>query len=317
MDVTFLGTSSGTPTRERNVTSAALRFDDGRVWIVDCGEATQHQLLETDIRPGRIERIFLTHLHGDHCYGLPGLLASLAVHGRSEPVTVVGPPGVAEWIAVTQRISDLNLGYAISVIELSGRQELAAENGWTITAVPIPHRVVCWGYRFAEPVRPGHLDGAAARAAGVSGPDLGRLAAGESIQLADGRTVEPGPLIGPDRPGRVVAIFGDTSGADPADPAWHGCDLIVHECTYAADKQANAAQWGHATTASLAAFAAAVRPAALALTHFSSRYTAPGAAVTVADLVAEVAERCPGVPLHAADDFVRLPLPPRTPDTHA
>ena len=106
MKITFLGTSSGTPTRTRNVTAQIISFDNGALWLLDCGEASQHQLMRAGLRAGRIERILITHLHGDHCYGLPGMLACMAIHGRSETVQIVGPVGLRELIETVLRLSD-------------------------------------------------------------------------------------------------------------------------------------------------------------------------------------------------------------------
>ena len=112
MDLICLGTGSGTPSRTRNVSGYALRFDDGAVWIFDCGEGTQQQILQSEIKPGRIDRILISHAHGDHCYGLPGLLAAIAVHDRGQqPVEIVGPRGTSDWIRQTLRYSSMHLPF--------------------------------------------------------------------------------------------------------------------------------------------------------------------------------------------------------------
>ena len=313
MELTFLGTSSGTPTRTRNVSGAALRFDDGAVWIVDCGEGTQHRLLETTLRPGRIEAILLTHLHGDHCYGLPGLMASLAVHDRSEPVVVAGPPGVAEWLAVTRRVSDLKLGYRYRVVEYApeGPLDLGLERA-AVHVLPLVHRVPSHAFLITEPDRRGRLDPARAAALGIpDGPLLGRLAAGERVTLADGRVVEPAEVVGPPRPGRRLALCGDSADSSSLIGHAEGVDLLVHECTYESGRAEQAAKWGHSTAAQVGTLAAKLQPRQLALNHLSSRYTVGEAPVATEDLREQCALACPGVPVVVADDLMTLAIPAR------
>lgn len=310
MRLTFLGTSSGTPTRERNVSGLALRHDSGACWIIDCGEGTQHRLLATDLRPGRIDLILLTHLHGDHCYGLPGLVASIAVHDRGrDPVTIVGPRGLAAWWQATRRATHLGLSFPVRIVEVPTEGgKLGRWDGCTVTALPLAHRVPCYGYLIEEDQRPGRFDAAKAQALGIEGRDRGRLAAGDSIVIA-GLQVEAHELIGPPRPGRRLALLGDTADATPIADACAGSDLALHECTYTADRQDHANRWGHSTTTQVAAFAHRCRPRQLAINHFSSRYTMPDAEPGVAQLVAEIATQCPDQRIIAADDFLHLTVP--------
>ncbi|MDA3959527.1 MAG: MBL fold metallo-hydrolase [Planctomycetota bacterium] len=311
MHLTFLGTSSGTPTRERNVSGMALTFDDGAVWVVDCGEGTQHQILRTAIRPGRIEAILLTHLHGDHCYGLPGLLASLAVHGRSDDVAVVGPKGVAEWLAVTTRISSLRLAFTWRVVEIDspGLLDLSLARA-TVSALPLVHRVESYAYHITEPNRRGKVDAARAHELGVGGSDIGRLAAGHTVTTSDGTLVDPSMVVGVDRPGRRVVLCGDSADSSGLLPEAIGCDLLVHECTFAADRADHARQWGHSTAPQVGALAAQLQPKQLILTHLSSRYS-DGAGPNQApdDLRADCAAQCPGVPVSLAQDLQVIDIP--------
>lgn len=313
MRLIFLGTSSGTPTRERNVSGLALKFDDGRTWILDCGEATQHRILESEIRPGTIERILISHLHGDHCYGLPGLLAAIGIHDRGrEPVEVVGPRGLAAWVTATRRATYLGLSYPVRLTELDGPFRLADLGGLSVEVVPVEHRVPSFGFIIREAERRGRFDEVAAAALGLGhGPERGRLARGEIITLADGRQIRPEQVLGPPRPGRKLVYLGDCAAAEAAIVPGQGCDALIHECTYDGERSDQAAEWKHSTATMAGRIAARMQARRLVLTHFSSRYTVNGAQKGIADLVAEAAAACPGTEVVAADDRMVVPIPPR------
>lgn len=315
MELTFLGTSAGVPTRQRGLTSMALRFDDGRIWLVDCGEGTQHRLLGSSLRASRIERVLLTHLHGDHCFGLPGLLASLGLWGRRDPVEVVGPHGLREWLETTLRVSGCHLAFPLTLRELDeGGSALGERDGLALSAHPLVHRVPSYAYVVREAPRRGHVDAQRARSLGVpEGPLLGRLAAGEAVVLPDGRQVESAQVLGPPRPGRVVAVCGDSSDSSSLlqVPGLEGCDLLVHEATYDGSRAAQAAMWSHSTTEQVAELARALRPRCLAITHLSARYTVEGASRGAEALRKEVEAGCPGIRVALADDGLVLPVPPR------
>ena len=307
MRIHFLGTAAGTPTPRRNVTAQAVVFEHGPVWMLDCGEGTQHRLLRSPVRAVRIARILLTHLHGDHCYGLPGLLSAIAIHGRRDPVEVVGPPGTAELIATVARLSALHLPYALRVLEIDGRGELAAQDGWAVAVRPLAHRIACQGYILREDPRPGAFHPERARALGIpEGRLWGALQRGRSIEHA-GRRIVPPMVMDPPRPGRVVALLGDTCDADAIADAAQGCDLLVCEATYDATRAAKAVEWGHMTAAATGALAARLAARALVLTHFSQRYDdGPDG---IAALVAEARAACPGIPVEAAQDGWSIAVP--------
>ncbi len=313
MRVTFLGTSAGVPTRERGLAAVALRLDDGRLWLVDCGEGTQLRLLASDLHPARLERVLLTHLHGDHCFGLPGLLASLGLWGRRDPVEVVGPRGLREWIETTLRLSATRLAFPLALRELApDGGQFETPNGVSVEARPLVHRVVSYAYVLREATRRGHLDVARAAELGVSpGPPLGRLARGEPVTTPSGRRVRPDEVLGPERPGRTVVVCGDSTDSSALHDLAPGCDLLVHECTYDASREPQARRWQHSTTADVAALATVLRPRCLALTHISGRYTVAGADCDAEALRKEVEERCAGQRVVMARDGLSLDVPPR------
>ena len=308
MRVTFLGTSAGTPTRTRNVTSQALTFEHGGLWLLDCGEATQHQLMRAGLKPSHCERILITHLHGDHCYGLPGLLSCLAIHGRTEPVSVIGPTGLRELIETVIRLSEAALPYRLDFLELPAvGGQIPALHGWSVSAHALAHRVTCLGYVLQEDPLPGRFHPDRARAAGVpEGRAWGRLQAGADVILADGTVVAASSICDPPRPGRKVVLLGDTNDAEAIIAPGHGCDLLVCETTYMAAHQGKAIAWGHMTTTMTGALARQMAAKRLIITHFSSRYTEEDdqeRTQSMADLISETASACPNTPVAAADDL--------------
>jgi ribonuclease Z len=309
MRVHFLGTSAGTPTPRRNVTAQAVVFDHGAVWLLDCGEGTQHRLLRSAVRASRVERILITHLHGDHCYGLPGLLAFLAIQGRKEPVELVGPVGLRELVETVARLSLLQLGYPLRITEIAAAGDLPGSGGWSLAVRPLTHRITCWGYILREGRRPGVFHPAKAEALGVpEGRLWGVLQRGGTVTLEDGRTVEPRQVADPPRPGRTLALLGDTSDADAIADAAQGCDLLVCEATYDASRAAKAVEWGHMTAAGAGALAARLHARTLVITHFSQRYEDEAG---IAALRAEAAAACPGTRVLAARDRWSVAVPLR------
>jgi ribonuclease Z len=313
MRLTFLGTSAGAPTAARNVTAQAVSFDHGAVWILDCGEATQHRLLAAGLRPKAVECILITHLHGDHCYGLFGLFACLGIHGREDPVVVVGPRGVramceAVWTASAARPHFPVQFHEWHDLPADGAGLGATAGSWSVTAFPIAHRLPCAGYLLREGPRPGRFYPERARAAGVpEGRDWGRLQAGHPV-VVDGRTVQPSDVADPPRRGRVVLLLGDTSNADTMMSAGSGCDLAVREVTYGDELAEKAVRWGHSTAGDTGRWAAQLQAKQLVITHLSARYTDDPAAV--AGLRQAVADRCPGTVVHAADDLWSIAIAP-------
>jgi ribonuclease Z len=302
--LTFLGTSAGTPTRARNVTGQALQFDDGRLWLLDCGEATQHQLIRTGLRASRIDRILVTHLHGDHCYGLPGVLSLAAISGRSEPVELVGPDGTAELVRTVLRLSHNHLPYRLDIRELGAGGTVEARGQWSWSAWPLRHRVPSFGYVLQEAPRPGRFHPDRAQALGIpAGPLYRRLQDGQAVTLADGRTIQPAAVCEPPRRGRKLVLLGDTADSRALADAGRDCDLLVHEATYDARREDKAIQWGHSTSTMAGRFAAELRARALVLTHFSGRFQdGDDDGVTVPDLVREAQAACPGTRVFAAED---------------
>jgi len=316
MRITFLGTGAGAPSRTRNVSSIALQFiQQGRLWLFDCGEGTQQQLLRTPLRLSQLERIFLTHLHGDHLFGLPGLLASRALQtDHATPVTVYGPPGVAEYLQCALTTSQTRLTYPLH-LETVGPGVVYTDATVQVVAAPLHHGIATFGYAVIEHDQPGRFQVAQAHALGISpGPLYGRLKRGATITLPDGRTVHGAALVGPKRPGRKVVYCADTSATPTAVALARDADVLIHEATFLQDDLPRAERALHATAALAAGVAQQAGVKRLLLTHISPRYEAAGGSGLDA-LLAEAQAIFPHTVL--AHDLWTYDVPPRAVESDA
>ncbi|XXD08818.1 ribonuclease Z [Klebsiella sp. R445] len=279
MELTFLGTSAGVPTRTRNMTSIVLNLQQptaAEMWLFDCGEGTQHQFLDTPYHPGKLNKIFITHLHGDHLFGLPGLLCSRSMQGNSLPLTLYGPTGLKEFVETALRLSGSWTDYPLTIVEV-GPGLVFDEGGYRVSAFALNHPVECYGYRIEEHARPGTLDSARLVADGVPpGPLFQRLKQGETVELEDGRLIDGSQYLGPATPGKKLAIFGDTAPCDAALELARGVDLMVHETTLEQAMAEKANSRGHSSSQQAAALARDAGVRMFIATHFSSRYDAEG-----------------------------------------
>ena len=312
VEITFLGTGSGAPSRARNVSATALHLPQrGEWWLIDCGEGTQHQILRAShIRLSQLTRIFLTHLHGDHLFGLPGLLASRALaQGGVGPVTIYGPEGVEAWLKATLRAAGMRFGFPVNVVAVKPG-EVCTDGEFTVTAAPVRHRVEAYAYAIREAQQAGRFEVAAAAALGIPpGPLYGQLKAGKTVTLEDGRVIAGTSLVGPTRPGRCVVFSGDTGLAPELVALAQGADLLVHEATYSEQDRGLADRAAHATATLAAEAAREAGVHSLILTHFSARYEGGESAVNLESLLAEARALFPEVRL--AYDQLRVSVPRR------
>ena len=313
MQVTFLGTSSGVPTRGRNGSAVALRLPQrAELWLFDCGEGTQHQFLRSELRVSQLRRIFVTHMHGDHVFGLPGLLASLGLAGTCNGIDLYGPDPLRDYLEGVLRTSSTRIGYPLR----SHRVKDAASSGAlllddddiTVRCTKLIHRVPAYAYRVDQKPRAGRFDVEQARALGIPpGPIYAELKAGREVVLDDGRIINGASLCGPERPGCSVVYCTDTVFSEAAVELAQGADLLIHESTFAhaEAEMAFARQHSTSTMAAQTALAAGVKQ--LMLTHLSPRYV-PGNPVTPDDLLNEARAIFPNTEL--AKDFLSVEVAP-------
>ena len=303
LDLVFLGTSASMPTARRAPAALLLRRGGDRL-LFDCAEGTQRQLQRSVVGLPDIEEIFLTHLHADHVLGLPGMLKTFALRGREEPgLTVHGPRGTKELFRSLKPFLG-RLPYPLALVELAPGDVL--ERGdHRIEPFAVEHGVSAIGYALVEHERPGRFDVEAADALGIpAGPERGLLQNGEPVTLADGRVITPDAVVGPARPGRKVAITGDTAPSPHVIQAAYRADLLVHEATFGADGAERARETLHATAAEAAQVAKLAEVRLLALTHVSPRYAGP-------ELVREARAHFEQTVVPHDFDVVEVPFPER------
>ncbi|MBU8788943.1 MULTISPECIES: ribonuclease Z [Bacillus] len=274
MELLFLGTGAGIPAKTRNVTSIALKLLEERrsVWLFDCGEATQHQILHTSIKPGKIEKIFITHLHGDHVYGLPGLVSSRSFQGGESCLTVYGPKGIKAFLETALEATGTHLTYPL-VIEEIEEGTVFEDDQFIVMAKRVVHGIPAFGYRVEEKDVQGALDAEALKEIGISpGPVYQKLKNGETVTLEDGRTVNGSDFIGPPKKGRIIAISGDTRKCENVKVLAENADVLVHEATFAGGDRELAGDYYHSTTEQAAETAKEAGAEKLILTHISARY---------------------------------------------
>ncbi|KAF4695560.1 Zinc phosphodiesterase ELAC protein 1 [Perkinsus olseni] len=287
--VVFLGTSSGVPQPgKRNVSSLAITMRTGRSILVDCGEGTQHQLMLSKIKLTKIDDIFVTHLHGDHCYGIFGLLHSCCMGERTEPITVYGPKGIKTMIETVFALSGGWNGYDLRIVELDPTQhsEFTTSSGDVrVHTCPLKHRLPTLGYRS--------------------------LKEGRDVTLNDGTLIRAVDVIGEKTKGRTIAVLQDTCDSSEALPYLEQPELLIHECTYHDGMREKAIEFGHSTAAMAGEFARSCDAKVLALTHFSPRYNDPDPndeeSPSVQNLRGEaLAKAGPTTVVLAAEDFMTL-----------
>ncbi|QRG69712.1 ribonuclease Z [Brevibacillus choshinensis] len=303
MIVTFLGTGSGAPTTRRNVSGIGLRFlQAGKWWLFDCGEGTQHQLLRSPMKISQLEKIFITHLHGDHLYGLIGLLASRSLrNGEAAPLELYGPPGLDRYFRAVMETSPVHLQYPLE-LKIVSEGVVYEDEDVVVTCRMAKHRVPSFAYAVTEKEKPGAFLVDLAKQAGVpSGPMYGLLKRGERITLDDGTVLDGKDFVGEPQPGRKIVFSGDTEPCKAVRELASGADLLVHEATYSQRDKELAVRSGHSTAQEAAELAKQAGVKQLCLTHFSPRYEDEEGDFTLEDLLAEARAIHPSTVL--AEDF--------------
>ena len=261
------------PTAQRAPTAVLVRRGGERL-LFDCAEGTQRQMLRSSVGLIELREIFLTHYHADHYLGLPGMLKTFALRGRTLPISIYGPPGLDDLFTSLRRIFG-KLTYEYELITVRPG-DILDRFEYRLEAFGVAHGVSAVGWSLVEQPRPGRFDPEAADALQIPiGPERGTLQRGESVTLPDGRTITPDRVVGPPRTGRKIVLTGDTAPSDAVAAAARGADVLVHEATFCEDQADRAHDTLHSTAAEAAEIARGAEVGLLALTHLSNRYFGP------------------------------------------
>ena len=271
LTLTFLGTSAACPTVDRNTAGIALHRE-GEMLLFDCGEGTQRQMMRWSVGFS-FREIFFSHYHSDHFIGVIGLVRTMGLMDRSEPLTLYGPRGAQRVLGGALNVGIERAKFPVEIVEVKPGDVLKREE-YDIRVFETEHRADTVGYALAEHDRLGRFNPDLARTMGVpEGPLWGKLHKGESVELPDGRVVGPAELVGPARKGRTVVYTGDTRPHQSVMIAARGADLLVHEATFSDSEIARAKETGHSTAREAAEVAREAGVRRLVLTHISPRYS--------------------------------------------
>ena len=277
LSVTFLGTSAARPTVERNVSAMAL-VREGETLLFECGEGTQRQMMRYGVSFA-LSEIFFTHFHADHFLGVIGLIRTLGLQARVEPMRLYGPRGAKKVLGQAIELGVERVPFKVEIEEVKPGTTLRTTDdgrreGYEIQVFGTEHGGGSVGYALREHERRGRFDVEKARAAGIpEGPLWGKLTKGEPITLPNGPTFRPSDFVGPKRPGRLVVLTGDTRPCAAVVDAAQGADLLIHEATFGEEERERAKETGHSTAKEAAQVALAAKARRLVLSHVSARYS--------------------------------------------
>lgn len=274
MKLQFLGTGAGVPSKARNGSSFVIQWlqYQHESWMFDCGEATQHQLLDSSFTLSKINKIFITHLHGDHIYGLPGVLGTRSFQGATEKLQVFGPKGIKEFIETALKISNTYIRYPLEINEIE-EGEISVSENFSFLAIKLEHGVRSFGFRIIERDAQGPLNVEKLLSIGIKpGPVLKDLKAGKTIVLESGQIIDGKDFVGPKKKGKIIAVGGDTRQCESLKRLADQANILVHEATYLHEHKDLAYEYFHSTAFQAAKLAEESQVSNLFLNHISSRY---------------------------------------------
>jgi ribonuclease Z len=271
MQLVFLGTSSATPTVERGLSSIAV-IRGSELILFDAGEGMQRNFIKAGLGMNRKMKIFITHMHADHCVGLLGLLQTMGLQGREKSIDIYGEPRLEEFLRENIRIINFGLTFDVIVRKIENEGLVVKENDYQISCCAAMHSVPSLAYCLEEFDRPGVFNIKEAKKLGIPESKLySKLQHGQDI-VFKGETIRASQVVGPPRKGRKIGISGDTRPTDKLAKFFKGCNVLIFESTYSQDKQQKAIKNWHSTSAEAATIAKKADADKLFLTHFSARY---------------------------------------------
>lgn len=313
MEIIFLGTSSGTPTKSRNVSGTVVKKANSKHWyLVDCGEGTQHQLLRAKLSLRKLKAVLITHVHGDHCYGLPGLIASATMSGRTAPLLIIAPQEIRQWIEMTCDISQMRLTYELQFMDVALIEQPLSLQSFDIEITELSHRVPSYAFSFSENQIQRPLDTEKLKRDGIEpSPVWGQIQKQQDVILESGKTLHADDYLLPAHEPRKVIISGDNDQPGLLHEAAKSADLLVHEATFTqevSDKVGPHPQ--HSSAKMVGEFAESVQLKHLILTHFSVRYQDAGTGISVGTVneIEQEAKQYYTGNLNLAEDLVTYTL---------
>ncbi len=299
LGVYILGSSAAVATKQRSLPCIAVVYR-GSVYLFDPGEGCQRGLQEAGLSPLRIKLIAVTHLHGDHLFGLPGLIQTMSLNNRDKSLIIAGPRGLCEFIDAAEKATLHYSRFDIKCVRVHDGFKLEFSPGIIIKAFSVKHTIEAYGYTFQEPQRPGKIDVAKALALGIKpGPLLAKLRRGEKV-VVGGRLVRPDDVVSPPMPGARIVYTGDTAPTERVIEEAKKATVLIHDATFTEDMREEAHSQGHSTALDAAHAARKAEASLLVLTHISARYN------SVAGHVAEARRIHPYVV--AAEDLLKIPV---------
>ena len=271
MKLVFLGTSAAQPTADRGLSCICLERE-GEILMFDAGEGAQISFLKSGLGWNKKMKIFVTHLHGDHCIGILGLLQTMTLQHRTEKIEIYGPDGIDEFIAANIKVLNFGLSFPVMITTI-GEGIVTEEKTYSIKACKAEHSTLAFSYLFIENDKPGRFDAEKAKQLGVPEGNLwNKIQNGYDIEI-DGKIIYPSDILGKKRPGKKIGISGDTRPTKKLEDFFKNCDYVVFDSTFSHELKDKAQETFHSTAKEAAILAKNADVLNLILTHFSARYS--------------------------------------------
>lgn len=299
--ITFLGTAASVPTPKRSLPAILIQRKDEHI-MFDCGEGVQRQMIKAKCGFHKKMKIFITHMHGDHILGLPGLLQTMALLNRERTLQIYGPPKIKQFLESIKNTVQFVLTFPVEIYEIQETGVVCEEKEYIVKAIWANHVIPNLAYALIEKTRPGRFYPEKAKALGIpEGPLWSKLQHGEKVKLPNGKIIKPEDVTGPLRPGRKIVYTGDTRPFEGFITFAKGADLLIHDATLDEGLAERAEEDGHSTACQAAETAKRAKVKRLILTHVSARYED-------ASLLLQEATKIFGN-TQVAEDFMKIEIP--------